>query len=75
MRQLVGVARARREQDFQRVFGRGLQIAAVGSKRDELRVGNAAGAQLRGVGFDDAARGEEGADGGEEIGAPLQALT
>ena len=75
VRQLVNIARALREQDFHRVFGRGLQIAAAGGERDQLRVGNTAGAQLRGIDFQYAARGEKGANGGEESGAAGDEVT
>ena len=69
VRQLVNVARTLRQQDFHRVFGRGLQITAAGGERNQLRVGNAAGAQLRSIDFQHATRGEKGADGGEKLGA------
>ena len=74
VRQLVNVARTRCQQDFQCVFGRGLQVAAVSGKRDELRVGNAVGAQLFAIDFDDAACGKEGADSSKEGSALVQAL-
>ena len=74
VRQLVEVARTRCQQDFQCIFGRGLQIAAVGGKRDELRVSDAVGAQLFAINFDDVTCGKKGSDGGEEGSALVQAL-
>ena len=69
VRQLVNITRAKRKQDFHRVFGRGLQVSAAGGERSQLRVGNAAAAQLHGIDFQHATRGEESANGGEESGA------
>ena len=68
MCQLVEIASACGEQDFQRIFRRGLQVATIRRKRDELRVGDAAGTQLGGIGFDDSTCGKEAADGVEEDG-------